>query len=405
MKIGNKQLEQVYFLATEVTPFEEEYKTEEDLIRRIEALRMSNMKLTSSCFYGDISYENGKLRYTNYELLPVKEDLDSDYADTKNMTELKRKYKDQVKAKDFKVVTFEDGLIKSVSKKSPARRVLLVEELQEMNVEENVETASFLKDKSNQDSITKYNSLPDAKNVYKKDYFATNYDDNLILYTLTKYRVLYRALTLEEMDKKLESIQNEYTLRRIYGIKDSSKVSIVRLPEFKMSDVFYQEDRLYLDPKKLVEIYEKRSSDLTLMHELIDDKYTNLKGTLATGDLEARDKENRQEKVTRLKRTLKSEVTLYEVLQEKEPYPDKSRDLEMQRYDIERIVHALVYNLVYKDFKKHTTNYSVMRHLASLVKRRDDKLNEMSEEYWDSLIKSYEELEKGMYEETTFHIL
>lgn len=396
MKLGNKKLDQVYFFASPHGVFTETFETKEEAKERIEELRSSNLRLTTNTFYGDIVDLGKYISYTCFEIIPVSKDLDLAYADSKNMTELKRNFKDELKGKkDARVVTFNNGLISSVSKKVTTKKVLFVEELPSGPLEEDLVISSITTDGISNMDLRKYNLLPDAKYIYRKEYYATDYDTNNTLYNVRVFRVLERATYLSDLDKITSTIQNEYIAREKYGVQDASTLRVLRLPDEKMSRPMYFEDKEYLDPRKLMSFYENRTTDLELMHTLIDDSYTNLTSDVIPLEcLEKQDDDlSKKEKIAKLKRMLKSEISIYENLLEKPKSFNRDRDLEMQKYDIQMVLHTLLVNLMYRNIKKKEINYSVVRHLATLLIERNEKVEALSTEYIDNLIKSFEELE------------
>ena len=67
----------------------------------------------------------------------------------------------------------------------------------------------------------------------------------------------------------------------------------------------------------------------------------------------------------------------------------------------------MLVTLIYRNTKTKEINYSILRHLAGILMRRDAKLNEISNQYMDGLVEYVmEQIEKGYFtEETKFHKL
>lgn len=413
MKVGSYKLEPVYFFVKDNGTSEETFSSVEEANERIISLKKANYNADYGVFYGDIIQVGVFVRYTAFSVLPVKGDIDLAYTNSKNMTELKKQFKSQIGTeKNVRLATFSNGEIKSASKKVPTKTVVFVAKVSKNdNDVNNLKITSTLNDKMSTAELEKYNGLPDAKYIYKKDYYATDHDTNTALYDIEVYRVLERASSLEAMDEIITRIQCDYTMREKYGLDDDIEVSIMKTNTLMKSTVFYSEDKFYLNPKELIERYRNRTNDIELMETLIDDSYTNLRSnvledtekTLDISDKTLKDKEDRKAKILRLKKSLKGEMRVSKNLMEEK----REHDLVMHQFNISTVLNPLLYSLIYKNTKTKEVNYSLMRQLASIIKNRDDKLNEMKDEYMDNLVASVmRDIESGyLTEETKFHIL
>lgn len=416
MKIGRIKLDNVYFFVNENGTFVENFETEEAAIKRIESLRNANGLMKSNSYYGDFARDGRILTYKVFTHVPVTGDVDAAYIDSKNMTELKKRFKSEFgENKNVRLVTFTNGEVKSVSKKMSTKRILLVEQIPQGELEEEMIASSITEDGISNLYLEKYNLLPDSKYIYHKEYFATDYDSFSTFYNVKVYRVLERAMTLAEMDEKVTKIQNEYMAFEKYKIGKGSTIKIIKVPTLKEYPVFYRENKFYLEPQEIMDRYKARTTDIELMKTLIDDAYTNLKPkvqdedtmeNVSTNKSKQEEMETKREKIARLKKILKGEVYRMEVLGEfaKGDY-NAARERDLQIFRVNDALHPLLFNLIYRNSKTKEINYSILRHLGGLLMKRDAKLNELSESYIDGLVEYVvEQIEKGCFtEETKFY--
>jgi hypothetical protein len=412
MKVGNLKLEPVYFFVKDCGSTEETYNTIEEADNRVLELKRANYNDDYGIFYGDIIQLGVFVKYTAFSVVKVKGDIDEAYIESKNMTELKKQFKSQIgSTKDVRLATFTNGEIKSVSKKTSTKKLVFVEKVSPKLIEEDdLNISSIIADGKTNFQIGSYNLLPDAKYIYKKSYYATDYSSGTILYDLEIYRVLERASSLEEIDEIVTKIQCDYNMRRKYEIEDEKEVSIMRVDTLKKYPIFYRDDKFYLDPKELIGRIRKRNKDTELMDGIVKDQYTNLKNNVLDEGAESPIKENpkdeienRKEKIERLKRSLKGENYVTKDLIEKK----NDRDLTMHSYSVDSILAGLLSSLIYKNKNSKEINYSLMRHIASILKQRDDELNDLKDDYMDNLVASImKDIEAGILtEETKFHML
>jgi len=418
MKIGRVKLDKVYFWVNENGTFAETFDTEEQAISRMEELRHANAHMKENNYYGDFARDGRMLTYKCFSHIPVSADVDAAYIESKNMTELKKRFKSEFGTnKNVRLATYKDGEIRSVSKKMSTKRILLVEELPQGSLEEEMILSTISEDGITNLYLEKYNLLPDARYIYHKEYFATDYETFTTFYNVRVYKILERAMTLAEMDEKVTRIQCDYTAREKYGIEDDRLLRVIKVPTLKEYPVFYKEDKFYLDPHEILERYKARTSDIALMKELIDDQYTNLRPKVNDEDTmesvvsksKQDDMETKREKIARLKKILRGEVyrmeTLTELAREKKEDYTLSRERDLQSFRVNDALHPLLINLIYKNPKTKEVNYSILRHLAGILMRRDAQLNELGNSYMDGLVEYVmEQIEKGYFvEETKFH--
>ena len=420
MKIGRVKLDKVYFWVNENGTFVENFETEEQVLSRMSELRHANSHMQENNFYGDIARDGKILTYKVFSHVPVSGDVDAAYIESKNMTELKKRFKSEFGTnKNVRLATYKDGEIRSVSKKMSTKRILLVEEVPQGSLEEEMIFSTISDDGISNLYLEKYNLLPDARYIYHKEYFATDYESFTTFYNVRVYKILERAMSLAEMDEKVTKMQCDYTARQKYGIEDDRPLKIIKVPTLKEYPVFYREDKFYLDPHEILERFKARTSDVTLMKELIDDQYTNLRPKVNDEDTmesvvskaKQEDMETKREKIARLKKILKGEVyrmeNLTELAREKKEDYTLARERDLQSFRVNDALHPLLVTLIYRNTKTKEINYSILRHLAGILMRRDAKLNEISNQYMDGLVEYVmEQIEKGYFtEETKFHKL
>lgn len=408
MKVGRIKIDSVYMFADVTGENVEHLPGDLVLEARIEELRNHNRKLRYGEFYGDFVINGSTLSYKTFELVPVSENVDLAYINSKNMTELKKKFKSEFGGKkNVRLVTFKNGEVVSVSKKTTPARVLLVEEYEQGPLEEEVVSDSILSDRLSSAELEKMNMLPDARFIYHKDYYATDYESSTTLYTVKVYRVLERATSLGDIDKKVMGVQNEYMAREKYGIRDSSKIKMIKIPTLKEYPVFYKDEKHYVDPQMVLRKYKAKVTDAVLMETLVNDPYTNLKPKLddedsmenvSTKKETTEEQESKRDKVLRLKRILRSESRVFENMKDFDRRSlDEYREYELQKIRVQDVINQLLITLMYRYPKSKEINYSIVRHLADIVRDRENTLEELANNYMDGLVKYTEELERKGY--------
>lgn len=411
MKVGDHKLERVYFFMEEGNEYSFTGKNAHEIRKKLHDLKVLNRK-NNGVYYGDIVVENNVLTYKEFQLIETPIDVDEYYIDSKNMTELKKKMSPILKGKkNAKLCAIDNGLVKVVTKKQPPKRLLLVEEIDSDDKQVVVEEANLKELKADNNTLYEHNQLPDARFIYYRKEYGLDYDSYKTNYAYKAYRVIARTTTLEEMDNILADVQNEYTASTKYNLDPNSKLSIVKLPDLKKYPVMYQEDKIYLDPKHLLNAYAKRCHDSVLISTLLSDNYTNLQPSVFDEDtmdnIDEEENTTRRTKVMRLKKSVKGLLTAYENEAKKN---DKSNEgqkslMELKEY-LASEVRSLIIMLVYKDFKKKTINYSLLRHVGDMLKQRDIELENMREEYYAAMLSDIQkQIDEGALQETQFHII
>lgn len=407
MQIGEVKLDNVYFFVCEKNKYSFTCKNAHEVRRIIHDLRCSNRK-NLGVLYGDINVDKNIITYKEYKKVEVPSDVDEMYIDTNNMTELRNRFEHSLKGKkNVKLATLSNGLIKPITKRTNTKKLLLVEELDTSKVEGLVEECPHSEEGFRDKLLREYDLLPDARYIYRRDSIATDYDTHKTIHSYKVYRVLERTNTLEEMDEKLRGIQNEYILREKYHISDNSKVTLLRLPNFKEYSVLYKEDKGYTDPDTMIKAISSSYDDTKFIESIISDEYTNLKRTVFDEETMDPEYETKRNKIIKYKRHVKGELTRYKVLKEKDSLTfDEEKELTLQRGFLKDAIYALIYTLVYKDSKKKQVNYSLLRHLGSMLRDRNNELENMKDEYFDALLKDIDRQEKeGTLPECNFHII
>ena len=394
MKVNNLKLDRVYYFMESLDEKTFVCKNSHEIRKKLHDLKTFNRKNTG-IYYGDINIDRYNLTYKEFRIIKIDKDIDEAYSSSKNMTELKKKFAHDLKGKTKPVLcTNHKGLIKIVNKMEKAKRLLLVEEIDpndrnvitfEGNTKESIH---------DNDIFYRYNMLPDARYIYYRKDLGTDYDTYKSRYTYKVYRVLERASFLEEMDSLLLNTQNEYILREKYHIDDSSNVILIKLPDLKRYPVMCEEDKMYLSKDAVITAFTKRVDDFKLIESLLNDNYTNLQPTIFDEDTmnKLSDYETRRNKVLRWKKILKGELTEYKNFKEKGNLSyDEKKELFEQKVNLEYIIRNLLLELIYKDRKTRTINYSLLRHLASIIRDRDNELENMKDEYFEYLLKDIDE--------------